>query len=592
MRTNKEIQDIKAYLEYDYYAKLHKQFGLQSDWYNQTMSLGTMRPGVTKYTPPTARAIVDSTVDYLMGLGHTAHIPLWSNDQADAAVKERLERFAYAFLQWIEKTYRINIRRTCIKNCMLHGMMVQKGPLYLSSSRLKPERETGEREPDYKVRVDVWEKSLDRTFPFSFRDVSPKNIFLDPSDPPGYVIERYTRTVSSIKAAWPEWVNTSDLPDFTTREWWEFWSPEQRQFFIANGAGRRVDGSTAVLSEDVDKATGFAPIENIHGFIPYEVGYAGFGLNSPEGKPEHVIAGILDPILSALKIEARLKTTLVHGIMKQVFGKPTLDMKPGDDFKDTEEPGDYSIIPTIYNYRNEAPPAASTDAYRMLSMVGDDAQQAVPRPFQGQGGRGITSGYQEAIRIGQFRPKLEGTKSAWESLVSRSLDKVLHLVKYVVKEPIGLLGNFPEGKAVVTIKPSEIKPDLQRYYIELDAESPEQKERRMRLGAELWAMGSITAKRRDEDFYDYPHLEESKQMLIERALAHPNIQAAITQEAMTDAGMKLLLDDIVDGKFSSAPQHGFGTQERTKMMLEPGTNTLGTKPEQEGAPNEEITNLT
>jgi len=569
MRSIQEIVELRDYLKNNYYNQLHANFDILSDYYNQNMALGKMPTMATIYKPPTAREQVNSAVHQVMQLEHLVRVPYWNANQKDKEIAGRLIKFGEAFLLWLGKHYKVNLRAAFLKNMFLYGTGVLKGPLYI------PREQNGD---DAKY----WQSKLERTFPLEFRNIHPKNIFPEPDDPVPSVIESYGRTVASVKKIWPEWDEGFKKPtDKIT--WWEYWDAEQKQYFV---------GDDPILDDD--------SMENPYGFIPYEFGDSGYGLDSPDAKPEEAICGLIAPALSTYVAEARMKSAILFGLEQGIYTRPILEKPPDPtNFKWADTLGDWSIVPADLGLKKYGPEQVVPDAYRWLSMVENDQQTVLPKNLAGMAQKGYTSGYGQAMGVGQAKTKLKGPQTSWENAISRVLDKILYMVKEVIDEPIGIVGNFPEGLSVTTIRPNEIDPDNIHYYVSLDAESPEEKDRRQLLGMRLLSIngplgvGGLSYDTICREYFDKDPQEEIDNMLVQSAMNSPIIQAALAAQALSDAGMKELLGAIKNGELGQF-QHGpsgtqdraFSDYQRTKMRLQPGTQTMASEPEMEGAPNE------
>ena len=562
MISIQEMKDIKKDLTSDY-SKVYKNYDTMTQMYNQDLPLGKLKSGTTRYTPPTARAQLDTAVDHIMGLRQKVTMPLWSKDQTDKETASDLEFIGQAILDWMERAYRFNIRRMCVKNGFLYGQLVLKGPLYVPRVAAN-------------LGIDVnskdWIEYLRKTFPFVFKSGHPKTVLVDTHDPPQCVIESYMRSATSIKEQYPQWESKGRKDE----KWWEFWSPTQRQYFVDD---------VPLLGEGVDEITGKDLQANISGFIPYETGYAGFGVDEPDGKMEYLIVGLLQPGVSSYKAEARMKTAVQYGLEQGIFQIPVTDIPVGPDFVEPAAPGDIAVHPKKYNYHLQEVPKITQDTYAWLSMIDKDQQSISPRIMQGQWTKGMTSGYLEAITIGQARIKYEGVISSWERMAAGILDHILVLVKDVIDEPIGIMGK--------TIDPKKIDTKKQHYVVTLAKRTEEEKERKQMLGAQLWAMGFLPHEQTIRTYTDFDWLTIRQQQLVEEGLNNPMIKQAIAQAAMEDAGMHELLDMINEGKFekpkpgaspegAGAPLHGFGTESRSQMLLDQGQGELNSQIEQEG----------
>jgi len=561
-----EIIELKNHLRDDTFGALRGQIDTLTNYYEQRMSLGKMPKDIEVYRSPKLRAQVDTAVDHIMALGERVTVPYWSEAEEEKNKAAKFERFGIATLQWINQHFRT--KRNCIKHGILYGMFARKGPIYLP--RLAPTKTKGEKPSDYQEKIKDFEKELEITFPFHFKSAHPRNIYFDISDPPQYIIEFFSRTAISFKETWPEW-NMGDSKPYDIVEGWEFWSPKQRAFFIAD---------ENILN-----------VPNVYGFIPYSLGFAGFGTESSEGKIEDLVVSMIAPALSAYKMESRMKTAISAGLEYGVYGRPTTSLPPGDDFKLANAPGEISTIPDVYKFRNEVPPQVTPDAYRWLGLIDNDEQTVMPNALQGTFAQGVTSGYMGAIGVGQARLRLDALKGEWENTSAAMLDRLLLLIKNVVRESVGLFAVLPEGKSMQTIRPTEINPRLHHFSVKLDAESPEDRDRRIMLGVRLFMSKALSWETICKEYFNIEPTRERQRMLIEYALASPLIQQAIAYGAVQDAGMHEVLELLKDGKLEQIrPQGGEQPRQtdytRNQMRLEPGTDELGSQAEMRGAPQQ------
>ncbi len=530
MRTVEEIKDLKKELFESTFSKSHQNNDFVDSFYNQTFSMGNVPKSVEEYRPPSARRHVNSAVNHIMILGQNVIVPLWSEDKRAKELASKYMQFGRAFLPLLDKKYK-NFRRNNIKNGIKYGAYVVKGPLYIP--RLKED-----------VKDNEWDKYLESTFPFFFRSCHPNNVVWVEGD---CVIEQFSRKVFDIKK---NWAFKTDKSDYTDVVWYEYWTPEHRVYMADD---------EVVLDE-----------ENEYKFIPYDIGYAGFGDESADGKPEDLIVSMIAPNLSSYKGEARSTTAMLSGFQFNMWSRPVVDRPLEEGEKIATEPGDLTIMGRDANLRHFGPESLSPDAYRIQSIFQRDQEGVVPAVLSGAA-LPYESGYGQSSRMDYAKVSLlTALIGDWESTASTILDKVLYLTKNVVKEPIGILGDFSKEKAMVTIKPEVINTNLHHFIIKLDADTPEQKEHRWRLGMDSWVTGSISLETLHTDFYGIDYVTENERMLIEKALRHPAIMQVLTQEAMKDVGMRDLLGMIQEGKFNQPrkPLHGIGGEMNENMRGE------------------------
>jgi hypothetical protein len=538
--NEEQMLKIKKDLQDEVFGRVRSTYDEYMNYYEQNVAIGNIPPEVEIYKPPTAREDVNAAVSHIMSLGHTCTVPYWSETEEAKKQANILEGFGNAFLQIIDKKFS-NLRRNCIKNGILYGAFIRKGPLYIP--RIRPEG----------IADKEWEKTLEGTFPFHFRSVHPKNaVWVDGE----IFIEEFTRKAIQVKANWPEW-DIGDRDLFDDVKWWEFWTPSQRVYFVDN--------------EIVDN------VDNEYGFIPYDVGYGGFGRDSVEGKPEDMIVSMIAPLMSSYRMEYRVKTAVIAGAEYDTYGKRVMNRPKEEGESISSAPGDVDIVNDDANYRIMDAPKVGDGPLKALQIVDQDEQKVVPRIFHGQGQK-YESGYGQAQRLMHTSVSLlTGLISEWEKSASDMLDKTIQLVANVVEEPIGILGNFPKEKSMKIIKPTDIKPDVQHFYVTLDAKTPEEKEHRIRLGMDQWVTGSLSLETLHTDYYGIDHITERQRMTIEKLMRHPDVMNIMAQEAVSDVGMRDLLQYANEGAFneSKAPPHGVGTESNQNMRFEnPATAML------------------
>ena len=572
----KLVQEKKKYLE-DYYGKLFATYDSLSSYYNLNFSVGKMPPDISIYVPPTARRHIDMATDHVLGLGINAKISLWSEAQKAKQLAGDLEIFGNAFIEWLKRNSKFNIIRSLVKHGFLYGMFCLRGPVYVP--RLRPKKVSDMLPEDERKFNDM----LSQTFPFHFRPVHPRNILIDPSEKPLYTIETIARTALSVKYSWPEW-NPGSYKDTDLVNYWEYWDNNERQSFVDD---KPILGDT----------------ENEYGFIPYEIGYAGFGIESDTASPEDLIVSMISPCLNSYTAEARMKTAAQAHLEYNAFGRPTIEMEPGQDFEISSVPGDISVVPKGYNLRNEAPAQINPDFYRWMQLVQQDQQKILPDSMGGNAPKGIESGYGMGISVGQARIMLDGVKTDIEKVLSNILAKTLILVKNVVQEPVGITGSFVKGGAV-TIKPNQIDPDVQHYEVTMEAELPEERDRRIMLGESLLRTGALSWETICREYFGKDPEEERERMLVQAALDNPMVKEALAIAAVQNAGMTEVLSLIQQGKLPSQQvaqqggsiQQGQGsnnTQQQTPPRasdysrnlerLNPGTGEQMSQPEMQGA---------
>jgi hypothetical protein len=517
-----------------FYSKLHTNMKVQQKFYDQEITLPKQLKGVEPHIPPTARTIINTGVDTLMQLDHLVSVLLWRDTRAAKETAMKLRMFDKAYLSNISKNSRYNLRRVCTKHALLYGEYFLKGPVYVP--RMKPERNPGETGSDYRQRCNIWEDTLDKTFPFVHRAVHPLNVLPDPDVEPGFIIEDYWRQASEVKRAWPDW---EGIPDTGYVRWTAYYSPCQKVYFI---------GDQVKLSAD-----------NAYSFIPYEMGNAGLGNEDDQGSPDKAIVGILAPALKTLKTDITLRTTVLYGLQFAVWGKHIISALPGTagTYKPSNIPGEDSVIADAYNRREEPAQQLSPESYRILGMLDQDIQQIMPKTNWGSLPKGMTSGSMFYTSIIQGRQALEELKSQWEISASNMCNKLHLLLKYLVQEPVGIVGTLATGgKSILKLSPGQLHPDVQVTSVMLDPMTPEERQQRINLGVLLWRSGAASEETITENYFGLDYGIERNRKLVEAILKNPLVQNQLAQAALDQAGLAEVFGFLREQGFQINDQEG------------------------------------
>lgn len=566
------IKEKKQFLE-DYYNKLFTTYDNLTAYYNLSFDIGKTPTDIELYVPATARKQIDTATNHIMGLGINVDMQFWSEAKKTKELVGLLCKFGKGFIEWLVRRGKINPLRSIVKNGFLYGVGYIKGPLYIPRLR------------EAAVEEGMWTDILSSTFPFYFRSVHPRNVMYDPSEVPQYIIESFDRTVSSIKSVWPDW-NQGSLGDTDTVTWWEYWTPQERQYFVEDDA---------LLSGDDTR--------NPYGFLPYELVYGGFGIEGYDNDPEDIYVSLIAPALSSYKMEARAKTAIEYLFETNAYAKPSVAMPPGTDLLLTSTPGELDVIPEHYKYQIRDTAHINPDMWRWLGLLGQDQERIVPSSVGGMLQKGMTSGYMMSTSVGQARIEFDSIKKDLEKALSNVLQKVLIMIKDVVQEPVGITGNFVQG-GVITIKPTDIDYTVQHYAVSLEAETPEEKDRRIALGIQLLLVPEqergISTETIVKEYFGKDFEEELERILVNRSIQNPVVFEGLAIEALKEAGMQIALDLLQQGKLPSqvsnpnmqpggvnGEQARVSDYTRSKQRLAPGTGEIGSEMEQQGVPNDQ-----
>lgn len=551
-----DIIELKGQMD-SYHGQRDKNFDTLTNYYEQNITFENMPSDVTVHRSPAARKQVDAALAHWMALNEKVTMPVYRETERTKTLVSQLIQYGDAYIKYVN-TRQMNLRRICGKHGFLYGTYAIKAPLYLP--RMRPTQRDGEGKEEFKKREESWEKSLDESFPIIHRAVHPKNLLWDSLDNPSFIFEKYTRKSVSIKREWGDKFDDSKVKPGDNVNWWEYWDNEMFAFFV-----------------DTDMIeTG----ENIYGYIPYVLGDAGFGLEGEDSKPEVRLAGLIAPALSAFHTEMRVITAIVNGIEYGVWGKQSVEQEPDDSLQISNKPGELSVIPKQFGYKIEPSPTVIKDAYAMLDICRNEQEMITPKSIMGVSEK-YTSGYANAIEVGEAKLGFGGMVESWEKTWSTILDRSLYLIKNVIMEPVGLTGNY-SGKSVLTIKPDQIDTDTQHFYVVLDATTPEEKDRRIMLGLRMQMSGAASYETICREFYGLDPNVETTRKMIEAALQSPMIQQAVAMEALNDAGMQQILDLIKQGQIQPPQPQGqpenFRNSDYTRTQMRESPQMAETQP--------------
>jgi len=550
-RSEDEIKKIKTELFDNEFGPVRQKYKEAIGYYKRNVNIPNMPPDVTLYKPPTATEDVHSAVAEIQSLGYKVVVPYWDKSQETQESAAKLERFCENFLTLRDKRYKY-LSNNLLKSGVICGVFISKGPLYLSEDRLKDNVQSAR--PSLKDKG-KWEYYLQTTFPFTFRFVHPLNCVWVTDE---LVIETMKRRVMDIQAKYP-WYK-SDKDPMADVDWWEYHSNTQIMY-VADGE----------VVEDMD---------NQYGFIPYEIGYSGFGFESEEDKKEDAIVSMLDPNLSAYMQEYRSKTAVFAAQEYDVYDKVVFRRPLRAWEKWSYSPGEPSYIEKDAGPEYAKARTASPDLYRGIQIINEDQEKTVPKILHG-GGQKYESGYGQMTRYQAAKlALLTSLKANYENACANELEKAFYVIANVVQEPVGIMGNIPESPGIITIDPKkDVNLDNARVFVKMMPDEAEQNIQKEKHYAELWAMGFYSKQTCHKELgKDY--IEERERWLLEQILLNPRVRDVLTMEAMENAKVKMWMQELDESAQAQdsynpqaettpmgagAPQHGMG--QTNKLMM-------------------------
>lgn len=559
-----------------YYSKMHANMKQCAKYYNQEFTFKKWQ-SIESYKPATARNKVDVATDHIVAIGPTVVVNPWGKSAEVKEVAGRLERWGKAELARMERATSVNPRRAIIKQGILYGMSCLKGPLFVATEMPGRPKLLGLSAEKRKEAEKEYETKRGQVYPFRCRAVNPQNLLIDPAmDNPQFVIEFYKRKAMTIKALWPQW-NQGNIDDFTDVDWWEYWTPTEYCFM----AGTSAQGSGPV-TDGIE--------ENWLGFMPYQVGFSGLGEEAPDGDPAYRAVGLVYPILSGIKAETRSKTAMLAFLEAAAYGRPTINKQADGSLKLGVAPGEIQVIPDHFNYRNELPPNVNPDVYRVQAMIEADINAATfSAVMEGERPAGVSSGYYGAILVGQARVRLEGNVNAAENMLGKYLTNYGPLIRDVVQERVTIAGYIDNSISSETVGPDDFKSNPQ-FFVRFEGKTPEEKDRRFRLGIEALVANALSWETVAKDFFGVDPVDERQKILVQEVLKDPNIRAAMASAAVKAFGMEKYLEMVKEAQQVPAgqPEEGrlpVSTGRKLQRLGPPGMPTeLGSEAEMETWP--------
>ena len=487
IKNVKDITDLKDKL-ITHYSKAHEAMRQARDYYDLKLK-NIPSPSVkfASYTPPTARSIVDKAVDHIIVSNPIITVPPRKESEKAQEQADKLEKFYVALLKRIDAQLKEALFRTAAKNGLLYGMYAIKGPCWDSDAYGNvPKRREGEKYKDFEKREGSYNTRKRLNLPILATALDPLTVLVSPDAyPPNYVLEVTTKKGEWVREKW----GVTDIQDGEV-DWIEYWDNEQRAFLC--------DGKFIKELEP-----------NIYGYIPYLVGYSGLGYASE--KPEDEIVGLLNPVFSALEAEARAKIATDYIVQRHAYPVFWQNLNINIDL----EPGAMNYAPDGYKVSALPLPQTLPDLYRVQEQLSADIERATYSDvIQGIHPQGVSSGYQEAILVGQARLKFGPMLSSLETQGSEFLSRVARLIE-IVNESITVWAYEKKGNIDETISPEDIQ-GYYTVYLQLSAVSPEEADRRAMLGLNLYKAGTISLRYFLEHYAMIPNAsEEIKQMMIE-----------------------------------------------------------------------------
>ncbi len=159
-------------------------------------------------TLPTARDMVDACVDHTDITNARVFVNRKSTSSISETEAEMMRKFYLGLIHRTNVEASISPWRIGAKHYWLHGLAVFKTVWDADRWIDKPERNEGESEEGYAVRIDKWRYDNSQSVPIVIQAINPKCAMPDPYDLGGkFVFEVQDKLMYNVKEKLPSWSN-------------------------------------------------------------------------------------------------------------------------------------------------------------------------------------------------------------------------------------------------------------------------------------------------------------------------------------------------------------------------------------------------
>jgi len=509
MITEKEIQDLAAYLVGEYHGGRVNQQKEDQSYYDDTFAVPMVkRPQYVSRTG-TAAWLVDGPSAHIITRNPQAFIEPKKDTDKNRESASIVNALLNHWLRYINKQSPHPLREF-VKNLLLRG-----------EAWFHP------------ILNPSWEDNKDTVLPMLFLAPDSLNVFTNGDEThgvPTQVIVKYSRTVRSMEMAYPNWVNTRSRKSSAKIDWLEYWDKYCRYF--------EADGSP-VLKGGIQK--------NILGFVPFIHSYSGFGKDSPDGNPSSLAVGRLRKVRDLLLQECAINSDIDSTIHK--FARPRIDLiiPAGSEFNEVEFKKAYDMSAGVLNIvalptgssfdegkRILPPQEAFQHFYNIRSRVAMEAPPIMSGLPSG------TSGRQEDIVGYHYIRRYDSIVEATEDACGKALDMGREILK---KVPTWLpITQWLEQPDRASHEVKITKEDLDACtstIIKLKAADPVEDDRKLMAGRALVESGRIDWESFLIDYAGYT--PEKAQKTIQKTIAEKVVQTYllpfIGEKALEKLGM-------------------------------------------------------
>lgn len=552
-----------------YYARMHGEMREALNFYNADYHVLNDKARQSgkfhEVIPVTPRLIVE---------GVTAHVtpqkfvvkyePLRDNEKSKEQA-DRLEHAAHTVLERYSTTKGWSPFTEVCRNCCIYGMAALRTLFDPRAWFSKPLAADYFSRDEYDYALSLWEAQRTTRLPFNLAAVDPLNLLPAPGvEKPDFMMETYRVKPFYLQRDFPEW---QDPQPFAEKDFTCFWTRNQWDYLVGGQAmtveswvdpDRPMQQTTAMFDNRMLEPKQLRQNNvNPYGIIPYSLIWSGLGKGSPYGFPEQRAIGLIYPLRSLLKEEARALTAV--SIILQVTALPrfltrnaprgrlNLGLGPGD----VTEMGN-SVIEPFPEMK------VPQGIYDMMQVAGQQVERLIgEKILTGVRPSGVTSALFEEILLEQAKRRYKTFINSLENGYAEALGQMFFIWENVIRERIPGINFDPKW-----IK-GYYQPDISFIYEDI----AEHRIRTM-IAATLFARGLYSF----EAAHGYMGTENSaeirKQLIKDRIYNDPNLITALAMEALQEMGYDKMLQQ------AQARQ----SAERRIELPAGGTNVANLKP--------------
>jgi len=504
---------------------------------------------VHEVTPATAKTVVEGVTSHVKPKSFSVKFRPLKNTEKGREQADGIEDAGHEFLERHGIAKASSSLTECAKNTSMYGLSFMRTLFQPQKWGKHPVKSPGESGEDFDYREALWEAQRSIDLPFQTDAIDPLNVLPGPGKRvPDYLFETYQIEPFALQSQFPL---LQDANPFATKQFTAFWSPEQWQYFLGGSPvmtyGKSdADNSTQALARWFDPKLNETTVlrpndDNLYGIVPYTTVWSGLGKRSPEGKPEEEAVGLIWPLMSLLKEEARALTAI--SIILQVTAQPrflsrnaprgklNIGMAPGD----VTEVGQ-AIIEPFPEIR--IPP----DLYSIMNIISQQMEMMLgAKLLTGMRPAGVTSALFEEILLEQAEQRYKTFIESLEDAYSMVLAQMLFIWENIVKEKI----------PGIKIDPSKIRGHY-RGTIEFHYDDIA-KQRIQTMIAKMLFQAGLFDFEKAHDFMGTENTSDVRRGLIkDKMYSDPNMIAAIGLKLLEESGLDQVYDKAMK-KTQSAP---------------------------------------